>query len=671
MKLGVCYYPEHWPRERWETDAALMQQLGLSIVRLAEFAWTKMEPASGQYEWGWLDESIEILAAAGHQIILCTPTATPPVWLTRSHPDILRRGTDGRFRDHGTRRHYCPNSPTYRQHSQRIIRAMANRYAKHPALIGWQTDNEIGGGSTARCYCDNCATAFRRWLEARYGRIDTLNDAWGNEFWSQTYQSWDEIRPPDDRIDKQNPSHVLDYFRFSSDSFVEFQQEQIDILREIDPDHFVTHNFMGLYRDLDQFDLTESLDFATWDAYPTANPERWRRWLYPPGSDTSRDNPVYAYDVGEPAIMNMAHALTYGLKQRPFWIMEQQCGHINWGSINPAIRPGTPRLWTWQAVANGADAVLYFRWRATLFAHEQYHSGILRHDASPGDGYGDVEKLRDEMEQLNRVTAVPPTAQVAILLDFDDLWAIQLQPHRHDFNYLRHLFAYFDACQRLGIPVQIVPKTADLSAYSLVLAPTLHMPDDATVDQLTAYVSQGGTLLLGVRSGFKTTSNLVTDQPLPGPLRDLVGATVDSWQSVPELVAVGLETAVSPLTLEPTASYWIETLRPDSETTVAARYTTEQFAQKAAVTEKQTGEGQTVYVGFYPTPQQASQLLLWLANRLQIQPLAQLPAGVFIHQRGDHLILLNYTDASQTAVLANGEAVTIPPRDIAIRSGNG
>ncbi|MCP5096667.1 MAG: family 14 glycosylhydrolase, partial [Chloroflexi bacterium] len=334
MKFGVCYYPEHWPEARWTQDAKLMRRAGLEIVRVAEFAWAKMEPAEGVYEWEWLDRAIKAFARKGHKLVLGTPTATPPAWLTRTYPDILRVDSNGRSRNHGTRRHYCPHSPIYRKYSRHIIAEMAKRYGQHPKVIGWQTDNEIGGGRTARCYCDHCADAFRSWLREKHGDIDTLNEAWGAIFWSQTYSDWSQINLPSDDIDKKNPSHVLDYYRFSSDSFVSYQQEQIDILRKHAPDHFVTHNFMGLYRDLDQFNLAAPLDFATWDNYPTGNPERWREWLYPPGSNTSECDPIYAYDVGDPFITGMSHALTYALKDAPFWIMEQQCGQINWGEIN-------------------------------------------------------------------------------------------------------------------------------------------------------------------------------------------------------------------------------------------------------------------------------------------------------------------------------------------------
>ena len=662
MDFGVCYYPEHWPADRWAVDAAEMRAAGIDIVRIGEFAWARMEPASGAYDWAWLDNVMRILADAGHRLILGTPTATPPAWLTRAQPDILRVERSGRRRDHGSRRHTCPNSPTYRAHSRRIVTALAERYGAHPALIGWQTDNEFGGGHSARCYCDNCATAFRTWLAERYGTIDALNEAWGAVFWSQNYSSFDQVRPPGDAIDKKNPSHELDYFRFCSDSFVSYQREQVEILRRLTPGRFVTHNFMGLFWDLDQFDLAADLDFATWDNYPTGNPERWRRHLYAPDVDQNQNDPIYAYDVGDPLVTSMAHALTRALKQAPFWIMEQQCGQINWGDVNPGVRAGTPRLWAWHAVAEGAEAIVYFRWRATRLAHEQYHSGFLRHDGSHDVAWADQQQLLSEKEQLDSVAAAPFNARIGILFDFADLWSIELQPHRADFDYLRHLYVYYHALHRLGVPVDFVSFGADWSRYDLLLGPTVHLLDEARVARLRDYAAQGGTLLLGVRSGFKTASNLVTAEPLPGALADLVGATVTSWQSLPLSVDWGVESDVPGLSSP--ATYWVETLAPTTATTLA-HY---RFGQ-AALTENTVGQGRVLYLGWYPRTEQAQAIIRRLTEPLGIVRSAVLPNGMIAVPRGDHTVLLNFTDRLQTCHV-DGVSVAVPGRDVRVVTRN-
>lgn len=661
MNFGVCYYPEHWPEERWSTDARLMHEAGLEIVRIGEFAWAKMEPENGRFDWAWLDRAIATLADAGLQVVLGTPTATPPAWLTRSYPDTLRVDGNGRRRNHGTRRHYCPNSPTYREFSRRIVAAMSARYSADPRISGWQIDNEFGGGKTARCYCDHCAHAFRGWLQAKYGDIATLNDAWGAIFWSQSYNSFEQINPPNDEVNYKNPSHLLDYYRFSSDSYVSYQQEQVDILRQANPQQFITHNFMGLYRDLDQFDLAAPLDFVTWDNYPTGNPNRWQQLLYPPDADWSRIDPTYAYDVGDPLITGMAHALTYGLKDAPFWIMEEQCGQINWGDVNPWVRPGTPRLWAWHAIGEGAETIVYFRWRATLLSHEQYHSGLLRHDGTRDVGFSDQLKLAQEKARLDEIAAQPLQAEVAILFDFADLWALQINPHRKDFDYLRHLFVFYGALRRLGVSVKLVSRRADLAAYRLVIAPSLHLADEEDAAALHDYVANGGALLLGVRSGFKLPDSRVTNQPLPGALRPLAGATVTSWRSLPPGVTLPLAGEIAGL--DGAAGYWVETL----ETDTAVPLVTYAGGEGAALTENAVGDGRCLTLGFYPTPDQAQSLLRHLAAELAIVTIPDLPPGLLACRRGPYTMLLNFTEEALTATVG-GTAVSVPARDIRVQS---
>jgi len=661
MKFGVCYYPEHWPRERWAEDARLMRQAGLDIVRIAEFAWALLEPAAGQFNWDWLDEAIGVLAGAGLEVVLGTPTATPPAWMSHQWPEVLRHDANGRARSHGSRRHYCPTSPVYRQFSRGIVEAMADRYGRDPRVTGWQIDNEFGGGHTAYCYCPACALAFREWLRGRYGDIDTLNEAWGNVFWSQLYSDWSQVPLPDNRIDKANPSHELDFMRFATASYVSYQQEQVDILRRLAPDHFVTHNFMGLFRELDQFALAEALDFAAWDSYPTGNQDRWGAALYPAAAGAAPDAGL-AYDAGDPDIQGLAHDLTYGLKRAPFWVMEQQAGHINWGRVNPRIRRQTMRLWVWQAAAAGAEAVVFFRWRATRLAHEQYHSGLLRHDGEPDDSLTDLARLQSERPELDSLAAVArPPSEVALLFDFEDMWAIALQPHRAGFDYLAHLFVFYRALCQLGISVDVRPSTADLSPYRLVIAPTLHLVSPELVDRLDNYVQGGGALLLGVRSGFKTTSDLVSDQPLPGLLRPLVGATVTDWGALPDGVGWPLASSGDLPDFPGQAAFWVERLVLES----AHALLTYAEGGAAALTVNRIGKGSAYYLGLYPTLAQARALLIHLAQDLILSDASSPePApGLRYVQRGPYRLLMNFTDQPQTVTLA-AQTFTVLPRDV-------
>lgn len=659
MRFGVCYYPEHWPEARWAIDAEMMVRAGLDIVRIAEFSWAKMEPQAGQYDWGWLDKAIAVLSSAGLDVVLGTPTATPPIWLTRNYPDILRRDANGRFRAHGSRRQYCPNSPRYIAFSRQITTALAERYGKDDRIIGWQVDNEFGGGKTARCYCENCSAAFSRWLAERYGTISALNEAWGNIFWSQNYQNWEQILPPDDSIDKSNPSHALDFYRFSSDSYVTYQQYQIDILRELAPNHFITTNFMGLYADLDQFDLAAPYDFITWDNYPTGNFGRWEKMLSHPSTPTKPQDSPYAYDVGDPLITGMAHELTRALKQKPFWIMEQQPGHINWGENNPAPRDGTVRLWSWQAMAAGANTVVYFRWRPTLYAHEQYHAGLLRHDGETAVGYHDLLTLRDEKELMTRISAVPHEAQVALLFNYDDLWALQLQPHAVGFSYLGLHYAYYQALHRLGIPVHFVHERDDFTSYPLVIAPTAHLADDTLAAKLRGYAEAGGAVLLGIRSGFKTTSNLVTPQKLPGVFRELVGATAEEWQGLLDGVSWDFDSDIPELAGP--ATYWVEALTPDTAESLATYKN-----GFSALTVNEVGQGKIYYFGFYPEQEQVQALINHLTHQLDIPKLVDFPPGIVAYSRGIYTILMNFSDHDLKAIV-DGIEILIPGRNVVVQ----
>lgn len=409
LLLGSCDYPEHVPRDRWSAYARQQRELGLTFVRLAEFAWSRIEPRPGEFDWAWLDEAVEAYHAQGLRVVLCTPTATPPAWLIRAYPDILPIDEEGRVREFGSRRHYDFASPVYREHSRRITRAVAERYGQHPAVVGWQTDNEFACHGTGRSYGGASAAAFPGWLRERYGTLDALNEAWGNVFWSMEYDDWAQIRPPNLTVTEANPAHILDFYRFASDQIVSFQREQVEILRELSPGRFVTHNFMIFESGFDHYEVARGLDFATWDNYPTGMLEFFAR-----GIVGEEDRNRFAR-TGHPDLVGWNHDVYRGIVRgtrdavrgtqgpdsahrapRPapgFWVMEQQCGQVNWAPFNPLPADGAVALWTAQAWAHGADVVSYFRWRAATMAQEVLHSGLLRHDETPDRGYAEVAAL--------------------------------------------------------------------------------------------------------------------------------------------------------------------------------------------------------------------------------------------------------------------------------------
>ena len=377
--FGVDYYPEQWPEENWETDAQLMSEAGFNVVRLAEFAWAKMEPQEGIFDFDWLDRAIEIFHKKDISVILGTPTASPPPWLAHKVPDILRVREDGLRVGYGSRRKNCPSHPVYRERSRSITSAMAKHFARNPAVIGWQTDNEFGD----RCYCDICRKEFQIWLQQRYGTLDELNTRWGTVFWSHTYSEWDQISLPLSTLGAPpNPSLALDFRRFVSSAYECFQQEQIDILRPKCPNHFITHDMMGFgYDGLDYFDLAKPLDFVSWNNYPIGF---WHKFPYSPSS---------------PAL---SHDAMRGLKNKNFWVMEHQAGPTGWQVVSPAPRPGVLRLWAYQSIAHGADGIVFFRWRTARFGAEQYWHGILEHDGRAGRRYNEIKQMGAELKRVGK-----------------------------------------------------------------------------------------------------------------------------------------------------------------------------------------------------------------------------------------------------------------------------
>ncbi|MFN8565047.1 MAG: beta-galactosidase [Anaerolineae bacterium] len=418
---------------------------------------------------------------------------------------------DGRRVTFGLRREYCPNHTAYHDHCRAIVEQMAQHYGGHPAVIGWQIDNEFGD----RCYCPTCAAAFQNWLRDRFGSLDAINERWGTVFWSHIYTEWEQIPVPLAAAGSPNPGLALDYFRFCSDSYVAFQQKQIDVLRQHCPGQFITHNLMGFaYDQIDYFALARPLDLVAWDNYPRF---QWNMTKAP-----------------DPMLPAIGHDTMRGLKRRPFWVIEQQAGPAGWDIIAPTPRPGELRLWAYQAIAHGADGILFFRWRTARFGTEQYWHGILDHHGRPGRRYEEVRRMGVEIAALaDRLEQTRPKPRVAIILSYDSRFAFQIQGQNPEFHYPSHIAEIYRALHTAHVPVDIVSPDADLSAYRLVVAPALHIVTEAIAANLRRYTAAGGVLLVTARSGVKDEANRVVDQPLPGLLSELCGVEVDEYDSLP------------------------------------------------------------------------------------------------------------------------------------------
>jgi beta-galactosidase len=510
--LGVCYYPEHWPEDWWARDAERMHRLGLRYVRIGEFAWSRIEPDPGRYDFRWLDRAIATLGEAGLKVVMCTPTATPPKWLIDEHPEILPVDPEtGRMRGFGSRRHTDFSSPAWLAAARTITEVLARRYGENPHIIGWQTDNELCCHDTTLSASPAARDGFRRWLATRYGSIAELNAAWGNVFWSMEYRSFDEIDLPVAAVTETSPAHRMAWFRYASAAVIAFHDEAVAILRAHAPGRFITHNFIPMHETgVDNHALAAPLDFASYDNYPLGRadlaladmaPKAFRPWMR----------------TGHPDFQAVLFDQTRGLTGQPFWIMEQQPGPVNWARHNPRPAPGMVRLWSWEAFAHGAAVVSFFRWRQAPFAQEQMHAGLLRPDSTEAEAWPEIAQLAAELETIALPAPVP--APVAMIVDIEAQWLSGIERQGAGYDYTAILWSWYGVLRRLGQDVDFVAPGADLSGYKLVVAPCLAMPAPSTVAQLR---DTAAIIVIGPRSGAKTRDVTIPDGLAPGPLKTLL-----------------------------------------------------------------------------------------------------------------------------------------------------
>ena len=635
MDIGVDYYPEHWDRTDWEPHAKLMAEAGFRVVRLGEFAWSKMEPKEGRWEFGWLDDAIAVLRAQNIRVILGTPTATPPPWLATRHPEILSVGKDGRALEPGGRRHYCYTSPLYREYSRKIVTSMAGRYAEHPAVIGWQTDNEIGGPV---CWCDACAKAFQDWLKAKYGTLEALNQAWGTIFWGQEWSDWTQIPLP--RRHGHGPSLLLDFQRFHSGQVLSYHQLQVDLLRKICPRHFVTHNCMGFYDEVDYWALTKSLDRVALDFYPG------NLW-------------------GQGKFNCAGHDYTRSLKHMPWMVMEQRSGLTGWYDMfNSGDRPGQLRLWTYQTVAHGADAVIYFRWRTSRFGGEQYWHGVLDHHGVPGRRYRELARVGAEFAALGeKLTGAGYVAPVGILLDPESRWALEIQKGHPKFDCLAHANMYHRAFTALHAGVEYWHPADDFSPAKVLVVPTPFLADEALAKKLAAFAEAGGVVVLTFRSGVKDAYNVVVNDRLPGVLRHLAGCMVEEYDALVNAEAYDVA-CLPPLGgRKAKASVWTDALTLAGAKPLA-RYSQGPFKGLPAAMLHRLGKGVVVYVGFQADAAFYVSLAKWCLKTRGVEPAFAPSDTVEITERvkGNErfVFVLNHGDAPEKIRMPAGK----PWRDL-------
>jgi beta-galactosidase len=638
--LGTCYYPEHWDEGLWKDDLARMKRHGITAIRIAEFAWNKFEPTEGGYRFDFFDRFLGEAEKAGMGVIFCTPTATPPAWLTSQYPEVLNARMDGTLFRHGARRHYNYNSPVYRRFTRRIVEQLAAHYGPHPAVIGWQIDNEINC-ETAEFYSDSDTAAFREFLKNKYHSLDALNDAWGTVFWNQTYTAWGEVYVPRPTVSNSvNPHEALDYIRFVSDSARGYVKMQSDIIRAYKKDgDFITTN--GLFPSLDNHRMTaESLDFITYDSYPN--------FAY-----CLDRKPGPAGDLGDRGWSgNLSEARSVSAV---FGIMEQQSGANGWNTRMeaPAPRPGQMTLWTMQSIAHGADYVSYFRWRTCTMGTEIYWHGILDYSNRDNRRLAELADIHRRTLALSAAAGSTYQAAFGVLKDYDNVWDSRLDAWHRRIDRESEA-GIFQAAQLSHTPMDYVYLRDDMDGGVLSKYPVLFYPHAVIMTEgrarlLEAYVSAGGILVLGCRAGYKDASGKCPMVKLPGLLRNLSGADVLEYTfTVPgEKIAVDWDGT------ELEAPVFNDILAPLGGARVAGRYTGSYYASAPALVVNEYGKGRVYYFGGAFSRQGALVFLEKLAIAGPHRNLFELPecCELSLRAKGDRrfFFVLNY--AKEPAVI--------------------
>ena len=639
MKIGVDYYPEQWEEALWEQDADQMQKIGVKLVRMAEFAWSRLEPEEGKFDFSWLDRAVSVFEERGIEVFLCTPTCTPPLWLFEKYPEVIQVGTDGRRIPIGIRGHRCLNSPVFRSLCKRIITEMVSHFKDNAAVVGYQIDNELEAN---HCRCEVCREGFRTWIEKKYHTTDALNQAYGNTVWSGEYSDFSQVEPPmGEHIKWQNPSLTLDYNRYASESTVDYVRFQADLIRNIDSRAVITTNNWLCENMPDFYEMFKELDFVSYDNYPTTDIPEDEEALY-----------SHAFHLD----------LMRGIKRKNFWIMEQLSGSVgSWMPMSSTVKPGMLKGYALQAIAHGADAVLHFRWRTAVSGAEMYWHGILDHSNVPGRRYQEFAGLCQTVNALSDLEGSQVKNKVALLYGSDQEYAFKLQHQAENMYYLEQLKLLHDGFTSIGVGVDIVDENADICEYSVVLAPNLMITRQEIVDKLYRFVDRGGSLVLTCRCGVKDIYNKCIMQPLPTVYQNLIGAHVTEYDVIGDK-RLGLqwnEEGSLPLIY---ATQWCDLLETDTAKSIVKYARDEKktadkgvtvpfYAGDTAATCNAYGKGTAYYIGTVANRDFYKALATRLAGEQGLNFYPDLPRGVELtfRQKGEEswFFLFNNTDRVQ------------------------
>ena len=651
--FGGDYNPEQWDRTTWLEDVELMQQAKVNLVSVGIFSWSRLEVAEGSFDFSWLDEVLQLLYDRGIYVDLATATASPPAWLIKKDPTVLPVDHEGRRLGFGARQSYCPNSESFRRAASVLVEQLTNRYSNFPGLKMWHVSNEYGC-HVSRCYCENCEVKFRSWLEKRYGSVDALNRAWGSAFWSQMYSDFSEVNPPRLAPTFANPTQQLDYYRFASDSIRELYEMEVEIIRRRSTKP-ITTNYMGFFKGVDQFAWRGIGDFVSFDSYPD------------PHSDEVHIDAAAGFDL--------TRSVAEGA---PWLLMEQAPSAVNWRGINGVKKPGQMRALSLSAVARGANGVMFFQWRAAKAGAEKFHSAMLPHAGAESRIYREVKQLGEDLEKLSDVAGAKVSAQVGIVFDWNNWWAVELDSHPSDhIFYLLSIRKFYGSLQRLGVTCDFVSPTDDLSKYEAIVAPNLYMCSREFAGRLTKYVEDGGSILGTFFSGIVDENDHIVLGGYPGYLRDIFGVVVEEFAPLRSGESFDFSLANSP-TLHK-GSLWNEVVRATTAN-VLARSNEEERGELSSsevtggvLFENHFGNGRAIYLA---TDVEEDFLDLVMERLLGEDRNDRFGSGIELVERGRFTFVINHGDRVDFSLnrrcrdLLSGrvieEAVSLNPYDVLV-----
>ena len=628
--VGVYYYPEHWDSTQWERDFQNMAKMGFEFTHFAEFAWAQLEPEEGRYDFKWLDRSVQLAAKYNLKVILCTSTATPPVWLVRKHPEVLATNEDGKQMDHGGRQHATFSSNYYRQYSMNLIGELAKRYGNDQRVIGWQLDNE------PRKFLDYGKDApgrFRDWLKQKYKTIAALNKAWGTDFWSGTYSDFQEINIPMHKQWGMNLHQKLDHLRFADEETASFLDEQARVLRKhTSPTQFITSNYIPMY-DVGYIGMSHELDYVSYTRYMVYGSDRG---IGPKG-----------YRVGEYSRIAMANDFFRPLTGA-YGVMELQPGQVNWGSINPQPLPGAMRLWLWHVFAGGSKQTCTYRYRAPLYGYEQYHYGIVGTDGvTPTPGglefsqfIKDIEKLRENYDPKASFPKQYLQRKTGILFNADNVMGINLNKQTTEWNTEDHFVKYYKALKSFGAPVDFVRDTANFTNYPVLVVPAYQMIDQQMIDKMTRYAQNGGNLVITCRTGLQDRNGHLWEAKFSQPIWNLIGAEIDSY----DLLMPHDPGKILFNNKEFSWTSWGDLIKPKPGTETWATFEGDFYAGTTAITSRKLGKGTVTYVGVDSQSGELEKHVLSKLYKQQGIAVENYPEGIMVEYRDGFGIAVSYLD---------------------------